>query len=90
MEFKDKILLYCFREVKFKQGFTTGTSYYLYISLDVTINMCIIGLMVSESELMYDYLGSFPGLGEYDLLFNFFDGSNEEIMGKEQKEEVLW
>ena len=46
--------------------------------------------MVSESEFMYDYLGSFPGLGEHDLLFNFFDGSNEEIMGKEQKEEVLW
>ena len=82
MEFKDKILLYCFREVKCKQGFTTGISYYLYSSLDVTINMCIIGLMVSESEF---YLGSFPGLGEYDLLFNFFDGSNEEIMGKEQK-----
>ena len=25
MEFKDKIMLYCFREVKWKQGFTTGT-----------------------------------------------------------------
>ena len=24
MEFKDKIMLYCFREVKYKQGFTTG------------------------------------------------------------------
>ena len=24
MEFKDKMMLYCFREVKGKQGFTTG------------------------------------------------------------------
>ena len=24
MEFKDKSMLYCFREVKCKQGFTTG------------------------------------------------------------------
>ena len=33
MEFKDKILLYCFREAKFKQGFTTGILYYLYNAL---------------------------------------------------------
>ena len=64
MEFKDKILLYCFREVKCKKGFTTGTWYYLYICLGVTINKCIRGLMVSESEFMYDDLGSFPGWGE--------------------------
>ena len=25
-----------------------------------------------------------------NLLFNFFEDSNEEIMGREQKEEVLW
>ena len=25
MEFKDKAVLYCFREVKCKQGFTTGS-----------------------------------------------------------------
>ena len=25
MEFKDKIMLHCFREVKCKQGFTAGT-----------------------------------------------------------------
>ena len=25
-----------------------------------------------------------------NLLFNIFEGSNEEIMGKQQKEEVLW
>ena len=27
MEFKDKIMLYCFWEVKYKQGFTTGIWY---------------------------------------------------------------
>ena len=64
MEFQDKILLYCFREVKCKKSFTAGTSYYLYISLVVTINMCIRGLIVSKSEFMYDDLGSFPGWGE--------------------------
>ena len=74
MNFKDKILLYRFRKVKCKQGFTTETWYYLYISLDVTINfdMCSRGLMISESEFMYDDLGSFPGWGEYDLIFQFF------------------
>ena len=33
MEFKDKIMLYCFREVKYKQGFTTGIGYYLHYAL---------------------------------------------------------
>ena len=49
MEFKDKIMLYCFREVKCKQVFTTGTQYYLYNGLGVIVNMCISGLMVNES-----------------------------------------
>ena len=31
----------------------------------------------------------FPGRESTNKLFNFFEGSNEEIMGKEQKEEVL-
>ena len=25
-----------------------------------------------------------------NLLFNFFEDSNEEIMGRKQKEEILW
>ena len=29
MEFKDKIMLHCFREVKCQQGFTTGVIYNL-------------------------------------------------------------
>ena len=32
----------------------------------------------------------FPGGEVTNLLFNFFKDSNEEIMGKEQKEEVVW
>ena len=41
MEFKDKIMLYCFRELKCKQGFTTGTSYYLYSALGLTVNILL-------------------------------------------------
>ena len=48
MEFKDKIMLYYFREVKCKEGFTTGTWYYLYNGLGVVTNTFISGLMVSE------------------------------------------
>ena len=32
----------------------------------------------------------YPGSEVTNLLFNFLDDSNEEIMGREQKEEVLW
>ena len=38
IEFKDKIMLYCFREVKYKQGFTTEIWYYLYNALGSTYN----------------------------------------------------
>ena len=33
-----------------------------------------------------------PFLGDKvtDLIFNFFEDSNEEIMSREQKEEFLW
>ena len=35
--------------------------------------------------------GSFPGGEATDLFtFQFFEGSNEEIMGSQQMEEVLW
>ena len=30
MEFKDKIILYCIKEVKYQQGFTTGIWYWVY------------------------------------------------------------
>ena len=32
----------------------------------------------------------FPGGEVMNLLFNFFESSNEEIMSGQQKEEVLW
>ena len=32
----------------------------------------------------------FPGGEVMNLLFNFFEVSNEEILGRQQKEEVLW
>ena len=38
IEFKDKIMLYCFREVKYKQGFTTEIWYYLYDALGSIYN----------------------------------------------------
>ena len=46
--------------------------------------------MNSEPEFRCDDPESFPGRGGSDFTFHFFEGSNEEIMGKEQKEEVLW
>ena len=72
LKFKNKITLHCFREVKCKQGFTTGTFYYLYNSLGVNIYMCISGVMVSESEFKYGHLESFPGKVGYKLSFQFF------------------
>ena len=53
MEFTDKIMLYCFREMKCKQGFTTRIWYYLYNDLGFTVSMYISGLMASESEFRY-------------------------------------
>ena len=32
----------------------------------------------------------FPGGEVMNLLSNFFEGSNEKIMGRQQKEEVVW
>ena len=31
MDFKDKIMLHCFREVKHQQGFTRGIRSYVYV-----------------------------------------------------------
>ena len=31
-----------------------------------------------------------PGWEVMYLVFSFFEGSNEETMGRQQKEEVLW
>ena len=54
--------------------------------------MCISGLMVSESEFRCGDPGIAPLEGRVWIneLFNFFEGFNEEIMDKKQKEVVLW
>ena len=61
MEFNDKIMLYYFKEVKCKQGFTTDTWYYLYNALCLTFIMPISGLMASQSEIRCSAAGSFYG-----------------------------
>ena len=69
MEFKDKIMLYCFMKVKCRQGFTTEIWYYLLKALGLADSMCISGLMVSESEFRYDNSGSFSGRRGYKFTF---------------------
>ena len=83
MEFKDKIMLHCFRKVKRKQGFTTGLWYYLYNALGLTGSMCISVLLVSESECRYSNPLSIPERWGYEFTFQFFEYSNEEIMAME-------
>ena len=72
IEFEDKIMLYCFGEVKCKQGFTTGIWYCLYNALGLTVSTCISGLMVSELEYRYDDPGWFRGRRDYDFTFQLF------------------
>ena len=71
-------------------GFYNRDLIYLYNGLDAKVNRCISGLMVKDSALSSNDSGLFPGRERYELRFQFFKSSNEEIMGKEQKEEVLW
>ena len=52
--------------------------------------MCISGLMLASQNTGTAIRDGFPG-GEFTiLLLNFFEDFNEEIIGREQKEEVLW
>ena len=46
--------------------------------------------MVSESGIQGSDGDRFSGGQVMNLLFNFFEDSNEGIIGKEQKEEVVW
>ena len=90
MEFKEKIMLYCFGEVKCKQNFTTEIWYYLYNALGSIVSMCISGLMLASQNSSRTIRDRFLGANFTKILLNYFDDSNEEIMGREQKEEVLW
>ena len=87
---RTKLCCIAFGEVKCKQGFTAGIWYYLYNALCLTVSMCISGLLLSESQCRYRNLGSIPGRRGYEFTFQFFEDSNKEIMGREQKEEPLW
>ena len=42
--------------------------------------------MVSELEFRYGNRASFPGRWGFEVLFNLFQNSNEEIMDRKQKE----
>ena len=72
MEFTDKIMLHCFREVKCEQGCTTRIWYWLYNALVSTTSMCSNGLMVSKTEFRYDNPGLLPRRGGYKFTFQFF------------------
>ena len=87
MEFKDKIMLNCFREVKCKQGFTTGIWYQLYC---FRFNCQNVHQWPNGQQVRVDVAvqDRFPGGEVMNLLFKFFEGSNEELMGRQQKEEV--
>ena len=52
--------------------------------------MYISGLMESKSEYRCSSLESFLGGKVMNMLFSFFESSDEEILGRQQKEEVLW
>ena len=52
--------------------------------------MCVSGAMVGELGFRCGDSGSFPRRGRNESTSNSSEGSNEEIMGKEQKEAVLW
>ena len=62
MEFKDKIILYCFKKVNCQQGSTTGIWYNV---LKWSHKMYISGLMVNKSEIKCGSPESFFGNGGY-------------------------
>ena len=47
------------------------------------------GLIDSKPEPRRGSRGLFPGMEGYEFAIQFFEGFNEEIMGSQQKEEVL-
>ena len=51
--------------------------------------MCLNGLLISKSEFRRDVGNRFTRGEAMNLLFSFFEDSDEEIMGRGQKEKVL-
>ena len=66
-------LLYFFRDVKCKQGFTTGIWYHVYV-LGSTIWSAYQWLMDSKSEIRCSSPGSFPMRGGYEFAIQLFWG----------------
>ena len=46
--------------------------------------------MDSKPEFRCGDQRSFLGMGGYEFALQFFEASNEETMGRQQKEEPLW
>ena len=82
-------MLNCCRELKCKQGFTTGIWYQLYY---FRFNCQDLHQWPNGQQVRVGVAvrNCFPGGEVMNLLFKFFEGSDEEILGKQQKEEVLW
>ena len=72
MEFKDKIMLHCFKERDVSRVSLQRLYITYIISISLTFSMCISGLMVSESKFGCSDLGLFPWRVGYELTFQFF------------------
>ena len=93
MEFKDKIMLPCFREVKClkcQQGYT-AVIYYVYTILGYQIITCLSGLVVGSLQYYFGSPGSFPE-GVYRSLFFNSDIKNFllKINGGETESLILF
>ena len=71
MEFKDKIMLHCFRELKCQQGFTPEIRYQVYNVLGQHEQTCFSGRMVIKSDINTKGPRSFPAKGKHVFTFQF-------------------
>ena len=71
LEFKVKILLYCFWKMKSQQGFDIEIRYLLCNVSGKFQCTCNGGVVVSKSELQSSSQGSFSESGEYEIAFQF-------------------
>ena len=84
MEFKDKLC--CIASGKWNVSkFHFKDLILLHNGLGFSDSTHISGLMVSKSEFRCSQPGSFLGRGGTNQPLNVFEGSIEEIVGKEQK-----
>ena len=69
MEFKDQIMLYCFREVKCQKEFTTYIAYILFRL--IAWNVYQWPIVVSKSKFKSRGSRSFPGKREFEFIYQF-------------------